>query len=180
MEEQERQSILDQLTSTRDRVLKVVDGLTPEQWTFRPAEGRWSIGECLEHITLVENRVTGLIGNKLSEGAPEAEKQNVERISDALLTQSLLDRTNGRKAPEAIQPSGQWGNSNELLTQFQSARQRTAEFAANTQADLRRYFHPHGAFGQLDCYQWLIAISFHGVRHAQQMEEIKAAPGFPN
>ena len=35
------------------------------------------------------------------------------------------------------------------------------------------------ALGELDCYQWLLVLSLHGSRHAQQMEEIKAAAGFP-
>src|SRR5579862_6729616 len=61
MTEQERQFVVDQLAAGRERLLELVDGLTAEQWTFRPSEDRWSIAECMEHVTLVENRVLGLI-----------------------------------------------------------------------------------------------------------------------
>ena len=51
--------------------------------------------------------------------------------------------------------------------------------AAATHGDLRNYVIPHMALGELDCYQWLLVLSLHGSRHAQQIEEIKAAAGFP-
>jgi hypothetical protein len=63
--------------------------------------------------------------------------------------------------------------------EFEKARERTVRFTAETDADLRKYFAPHQAFGDLDCYQWLIVMSLHGERHARQIEEIKADPAFP-
>lgn len=175
MEEHERQSAIDHLTASRARLLELVDGLTAEQWTFRPAEGRWSINECLEHITRVENRVFGLIGNKLSESpAPPA-----TRTDDSVLTAAILDRSVGRQAPEPARPIGQWPDSNELVVEFRKMRQRTLEFAATTRDDLRSYFVVHPAFGEVDCYQRLLLLGHHGSRHAMQIEEIKAAPGFP-
>ena len=176
MEEHERQLVVDQLTASRDRLLELSRGLTTEQWTFRPAEGRWSIGECLEHVMRVENRILGLIGKKLEDDAPA---EPTARVDDALVSKGVLDRSVARQAPEPVRPTGQWPDPNELLAEFGKTRQRTTEFAATTQGDLRRYFIPHMAFGELDCYQWLLVLSLHGSRHALQMEEIKAATGFP-
>ena len=177
MQEHERQLVVDQLNASRERLLELVHGLTAEQWTFRPAEGRWSIGECLEHVIRVENNVLGLIGKKLKEGAAELEPP--VRIDDALLATAVLDRSAGRQAPEAARPIGQWPDSNELVEEFRKTRRRTTEFAATTPDDLRSYFHPHGAFGPLDCCQWLLVLSLHGARHAEQMEEITESQGFP-
>jgi hypothetical protein len=182
MQQQERQLVVDQLAASRDRIQALAGGLTAEQWRFRPADGRWSIGECLEHVMRVEGRVLGLIAKKLDEDAPQPEKQlpaaqRDER--DALVSRSLLDRTVGRQAPEIARPTGEWANGDQLLAEFRKARQRTTEFATTTQGDLRSYFHPHASFGELDCYQWLLVLSLHGARHAEQMEEVKAAPAFP-
>lgn len=185
MENSERRLLVDQLDASRDRLLELVDGLTAEQWRFRPAEGRWSIGECLEHVVIVENRVLGLIETKLETKPGEGTAEKRERASapamekDAVVAQVVPDRTVARKAPENSQPSGRWPDSSELLAEFRKTRQRTTDFAATTQGDLRSYFHPHGALGELDCYQWLLVLSLHGTRHAQQMEEVKAAAGFP-
>jgi hypothetical protein len=178
MEEHERQLVVDQLAASRERLLKLVDGLTAEQWTFRPAQGRWSIGECLEHVIRVETRVLGLIEKKLAGSSREARQQEAS-VDDAQIKKGMLDRTVGRNAPESARPTGQWADSNELVAEFSKTRQRTTEFAATIQADLRSYFHAHGALGELDCYQWLLVLSLHGSRHAQQIEEIKASAGFP-
>lgn len=178
MDDRERQLVVDQLTASRERLLELVHGLTEEQLAFSPAAGRWSIGECLEHVTRVETRVLALIEKKLAGASPET-GQREARVDDALIKKALLDRTVGRNAPENARPTGQWANSGELFAEFLKTRQRTSEFAATTQADLRSYFHPHGALGELDCYQWLLVLSLHGSRHGQQMEEIRAAAGFP-
>jgi hypothetical protein len=176
MEEHERQLVVDQLAASRERLLELAQGLTAEQWTFRPAEGRWSIGECLEHVIRVENRILGVIGKKLKDDAPA---EPTARVDDALVSEGVLDRSVARTAPEPVRPTGQWPDPNELLAEFGKTRRRTTEFAATTQGDLRRYFIPHMALGELDCYQWLLVLSLHGARHAQQIEEIKAAAGFP-
>jgi hypothetical protein len=72
MNEQERELVTHHLTVSRERLLGLVQGLSAEQWTFHPAAGRWSVGDCVEHVTRVENRVMGFIGPKL-EGPPPAE-----------------------------------------------------------------------------------------------------------
>jgi hypothetical protein len=180
MEEHERQLVVDQLAASRERLLELVHGLTAEQWTFHPAEGRWSINECLEHVVRVENRIFGLIGKRLGESpGPETRTMAERSEKDALIGKMLPDRTISRQAPEPVRPTGQWPDSNELLAEFGRTRERTSEFAASTQGDLRSYFLPHAALGELDCYQWLLLLGLHGSRHAQQIEEIKAAPDFP-
>jgi uncharacterized damage-inducible protein DinB len=179
MEDRERQLVVDQLNTSQERQMELVHGLTAEQWTFRPGEGRWSINECLEHVMRVEDRIFGLIGKKLRESAPEPEKQDPTHQKDSLVARSLPDRTHRREAPEPVRPIGQWADADELIAEFRKTRQRTTEFAATTQGDLRNHFLPHMALGELDCYQWLLVLSLHGARHAQQIEEIKAAPGFP-
>ena len=177
MEEHERQLVLEHLKASREQLLALVDGLTAEQWKFQPAADRWSINECLEHVIRVENRVAGIVRTKLGEGGPDAGER--ARVDDAVLLAALPDRSVGRQAPEPARPTGQWPDGDELLAEFAKTRQRTVHFAATANADLRNYFHPHAAFGELDCYQWLLVLSLHGSRHAKQIEEIKAAPGFP-
>jgi uncharacterized damage-inducible protein DinB len=178
MEDHERKRVLDQLEASRDRLLGLVEGLTVEQWTFRPAEGRWSIGECLEHVTRVEGRVTGLIGKQL-ENPPEPDKKPLVAGKDEMLARRIPDRTTRIQAPEPARPLSQWTDPWELIEQFTTTRENTRKVTEETQRDLRNHFIPHPVFGDLDCYQWLLAISLHGERHAQQIEEIKAESAFP-
>lgn len=192
MNERERQLAADHLAASEGRLFGLVDGLTAEQWSFHPGEGRWSIAECLEHVMRVENRIFGVIEKKL-EGPPEPAKPSAVESSareasaleasalekDAVIAKMVPDRTNRREAPEPVRPLGQWPDTAELLAEFQKTRARTAQFVAHTEGDLRSHSIPHPAFGDLDCYQWLLVLGLHGERHARQIEEIKADPGYP-
>jgi uncharacterized damage-inducible protein DinB len=177
MNEEERQLAAQHLTASQERLLGLVEGLTAEQWGFHPGEGRWSIGDCLEHVTRVENRVNGFIGQKL-EGPPAAEVPASIREKDAMLLKAVPDRTERRKAPEVALPEGKWADGEQLLAAFRDVRARSLKLA-ETKADLRSYLQPHGAFGDLDCYQWVLLLGLHAERHSRQIEEIKADTGFP-
>jgi hypothetical protein len=176
MLEDEKAVVLGHLNSSREQLLKLVDGLTAEQWQFHPGEGRWSINQCIEHVVRVENRVLGNMQKKVVEGADELDKT---RVDDSVLLQTVEDRTISRQAPEPARPTGQWPNSDELLAEFVRIRQRTLDFAGSAPDNLRNRFLPHAAFGDLDCHQWLLLLGLHGKRHAQQIAEIKATAGFP-
>lgn len=177
MNEMERELAVHHLAVSRERVLGLVEGLSPEQWVFHPAEGRWSIGDCVEHVTRVENRVMGFIGQKL-EGPPVEVPASV-REKDAALMNVVPDRTERRQAPEIARPEGKCTDGGQLLAEFTDTRRKSAQFAAETRADLRSYTQHHGAFGELDCYQWLLLLGLHAERHARQIEEIKADSSFP-
>jgi uncharacterized damage-inducible protein DinB len=177
MNEQERELAVHHLAVSRERLLGLVEGLSAEQWVFHPAAGRWSIGDCVEHLTRVENRVIGIVVQKA--GGPPAEVPASVREKDAAVIEAVVDRTERREAPEVARPEGKWMDAEQLLAEFLKTRTRTAQFATETRADLRSYTHPHGAFGDLDCYQWLLLMGLHTERHARQIEEIKADAGFP-
>jgi hypothetical protein len=178
MNEQERELAAHHLAVSRERLLGLVEGLSAEQWVFHPAAGRWSIGDCVEHLTRVETRVIGIIGHKV-EGPAPAEVPASVREKDAALMKGVPDRTERREAPEMARPERKWADGGQLLAEFVKTRTKTAQFTEETRADLRSYTHPHGAFGDLDCYQWLLLMGLHTERHARQIEEIKADAGFP-
>ena len=178
MNDQERKLAMEQLRVSQDRLLALVSGLTAEQWGFHPAEGRWSIADCLEHITRVENRILGIIQTKTQD--PPQQVAPEVRQKDGFLLKVVPDRTDRRQAPEIARPIGQWTDAGALLAEFQKVREATSKLAAETSADLRSYIHPHGVFGELDCYQWLLLLGLHSERHARQIEEVKADPAFPS
>ena len=48
----ERELALQNLAESRERLLRMANGLTREQLHYRPATERWSVAECLEHIVM--------------------------------------------------------------------------------------------------------------------------------
>jgi hypothetical protein len=133
-------------------------------------------------VIRVENRICGLVANALKEGSPQPEKllpADDLREKDVKISKAVVDRSVTRQAPEPVRPDGKWQDGGELLAEFRKTRERSGEFVRAMQGDLRSYFHTHGGFGEIDCCQWLIVMSLHGARHAEQMEEITESQGFP-
>jgi uncharacterized damage-inducible protein DinB len=180
MEASERAYVLDRLTENRGKLLDSVNGLTVEQWEFRPAGGRWSIADCVEHIVLVESRILKSIG-KVLDREPQPEKKADAAGKDAFLKDgTALDRSRRFNTPAALEPKKTWKEPSALLSEFESTRVRTIEFILSSEGDLRSHFFQHIAFGDLDCYQWLMLLPVHCERHMAQIEEIKSEAGFPH
>lgn len=171
----EREAVLKSLAESRDRLHRMGAGLSREQWDYHTEPGRWSVAECVEHITTVEGRVLDLIQKTLESGA-DPSKSNA--MKDDALVADVAGRITRFQAPEMLVPTGRWPHE-ELLKEFDQARQRTHEFAANTTADLRKHFFKHPVLGELDLYQWLLLISSHCDRHRAQSEEVMSSAGFP-
>jgi DinB superfamily len=178
METQERQLVLDQLTASEARLLKLVDGLTPEQWNFRESPDRWSIAGNLEHLAVLETFIRAMVEKRLA-GPPEPEKRAQAAANEPRVLQLAQSRSTRLNARTALVPTGRWPNPADLIAEFCNTRAQTVAFAAQTEASLRDHFFTHIAFGDLDCYQWLVLLAQHTERHVLQIEQIKADPNYP-
>lgn len=165
-----------QLSQSRELLRQAVSGLSAEQRSFRPAADRWSVIDCIEHVTVVENFTLQRI-RRLLEQPPASQPDTNGK--DQVVVDRVPVRTTRVKGPEAVMPNGRWADFEELLSQFEAARHSTIGFAEATQADLRAYAFPHPFLGPLDCYQWLLFLAAHCERHVRQMEEVKSDPAFP-
>ncbi len=176
MENPERNQALRRLSDSREVLRQKVDGLSGEQRSFRPAAERWSIADCIEHLTIVETFTLQRIQQLLEQ--PPAGKPDTHG-KDELILGKVPVRGTRVKGPEAVMPAGRWPDFDDLLRQFEAARQRTIDFGRETGAELRAYAFPHPFLGPLDWYQWLLFLAAHCERHAGQMEEVKSDPAFP-
>ncbi|MCF1714362.1 DinB family protein [Flavihumibacter sp. RY-1] len=174
----DRAQLVAQLESTRDLLLKTVEGLSEEQFNYRAAEGKWTVLECLEHITLSESALMGWVQQSLQTPADPSKRSEV-KVSDADLLEKTPDRSQKFNAPEMLQPKGSQQNAAALLKTYQEARVKTLEYAKTTKDDLRNHFIQHPAFGTIDTYQGLLMLSAHSKRHTLQMQEVKANANFP-
>jgi len=50
----DRAKALNLLEESRKEFLSAIDGVTEQQWKWKPAADRWSVGEIAEHIVLAE------------------------------------------------------------------------------------------------------------------------------
>jgi uncharacterized damage-inducible protein DinB len=166
MAPQELRDVVGQLETARAELLVVVSGLTDEQALTRPADDRWSVLECLEHVTFVERRLLGMVRASAT-GAPAAR----DAAKEASLKERVLDRSSRRTAPEAVRPTGKYGSLAEALQEFQAARDETLQFASEQGANLVSRSATHLVLGPLNGVEALLLIADHGRRHTAQMRE---------
>lgn len=159
-------------------MLKAVEGLSHKQRNFQPAEDRWSVAGCVEHIILVEDFVFNTM-LRVIQTPPQPARQAEIRPKDQIVIERVPARARRVMGPVEVHPQNRWPEFEELLRQFETTRERSTRFATETQADLRSHFFPHPFLGDLDCYQWLLFLGMHCERHVRQLEEVIADPQFP-
>ena len=169
MAPQEMKNVAGQLENARAELMVVVSGLTEEQARTRPAPDRWSILECLEHVSFVERRFLGMV--KGSEAGTAAER---DAAKEAAIEERVLDRINRRTAPEAVIPTGKYQSLSEALQDFNTARDETLRFASEQGVNLLTRSASHPVFGPLNGVEALLLIADHGRRHTAQMQEAAA------
>jgi len=175
----ERQKIVDLLNESKAEFLAAVTNLSDEQWKWKPAPNRWSVGECAEHIVLSEGALFGKAQEALKNPAdPDWETKTKGK------TEFILDVMAARKgraqAPEEIQPAGKMSRA-EIMAKFAEVRGRTLKTVQTVDVPLKEHLapHPFPIFNPLNAYQWLLYIPLHNMRHDKQIEEVKATAGFP-
>ena len=162
--------IIEILEKSQEDFRSAASGLPESLATTRPEENRWSVLDCVEHVTTVEE----IFLKRLAEGEyREAPPQ--DKAKEAALAEKFADRTAKRQAPETIWPKGRFTTLAEGLEQFQAARGRTIQFAREHAADLYTLASEHRIFGPLNGVEALIIMAGHARRHAAQIREIRAA-----
>ncbi len=177
--DEDRRFALQYLQGTREKLLAALDGLSEAQWKFKAAPERWSIAEIAEHIVLAEDQLYGFITNRMMK-APLAADAKRSAISDQQVIAATNDRSKQFSANDRGLPTGRWATKAETLKNFEQVRARTVELIKTAPDDLRYRLAKNPAAGQeIDAFQWLLFAAAHCERHVAQINDVKAAPGFP-
>jgi hypothetical protein len=163
------------LQQTRDGVVAAVKGLSEAQMKFKAGPDRWSVGEVLEHIALVEDGIFQNVTNKVMKSPAGAADRDFAK-TDANVLAMLPDRSIKRQAPPPFVPAGRW-KPEEALDHFLKSRANTIAFLEST-PDLRAHVGD-SPLGPLDAYEWVLFMAGHSERHTKQILEVKADPNFP-
>lgn len=170
--------LISQLQQTRDNLLKDLEGLSDAQLEYKTAPDRWSVIDCVEHITLVEKSI--MEGEQQLVQQPlNPDKRKEIKITDEQLIKTVEDRSHKAKAPEFAVPKHGYSSNAEAIKNFTEQRNKLIEYVTNTNDDLRNHVMDHPFLGTIDAYQLLLLDAAHTNRHTQQLEEVKADAGFP-
>jgi hypothetical protein len=174
--EKDREFALKYLNDTKDDYIKQLTGISDAQLNFRAAEGRWTIAEIAEHITVVE---TALFGSLTTPAAAKTFPCDVPRIADTALILAITNRGQKFTAPEQVRPNGRWKTVADLLSNFEKTRAVTIEYIKNNKADIRSTF-VQSPMGTVDSLQGILVVAGHGDRHLAQLKEVKSDAKYPS
>jgi len=167
MEADDKASLLAHLDGGRKALLDALSGVTEDLAGRVPAPGSWSVLECVEHVTVSEAYL-------LSQIASASESRNAvpNRQREALILSRGADRAKGLTAPDVAAPTGRFSTLQTAVEEFIAARERTVRFVENCEDDLRAKNTSHPLVGTVNCYEMLLMIAVHSLRHSRQIEEV--------
>lgn len=176
----ERAKAVKMLHDSENELLSQVEKLSDEQWNFRPAPFKWTVGETAEHIALAEGLLFGAVQRAVASPVnPDWETKTANK--EAILDNVLAARKGKANAPEPIQPLKRKMSRAEIMTLFKESRAKSLKFIETTDLPLKAHTldHPFPVFGTLSAYQWFLYIPAHNLRHNKQIAEIMSNPAFP-
>ena len=99
----ERKVLVNHLKDSKSVFLKAVKNLSEDQLNFKAAPDKWSVKECIYHITLAETNIWAMAEAQLKQPA-NPEKRSEIKITDEKLVQMMTHRSNKFQAPETFRP----------------------------------------------------------------------------
>ena len=161
-------TIIENLARAQRELLRVADSIPGDHWKTKPAEGQWSAGELICHLSAVERFILSRT-DKLLQNPPKPVPFYKRFHVPMMIVEARVIR---RKAPAAVEPR-MVGEKEEMLAELRGVRERTLAFIEETKGrDLCEYNMPHPFLGTLNAYDWLQFIASHEIRHRKQMREI--------
>ena len=178
LSKKERKFAAEHMKSTKAELQDAIKGLNAAQLTYKISADKWSVQECVYHITLSEKTLWAMLETSMKAG-PTPEKKKDLKVTDAQVLKMTEDRTNKVKTFAPLEPQNSpYKSLDEAMNDFKTTRTAHIKYIKATSEDLRNHF-VQMPFGMLDCYQLCLLISAHTDRHVQQLNEVKADAGFP-
>jgi hypothetical protein len=143
-------------------LLAQLDGMSDTQARYKPEPEVWSVFEVLAHVIDA--------------------KRGVARICEMLARGEAPGGFGGEG--EERRQTGRAGTPvaslDEARAALSEAHTGLLEFVDKMSEQMNVDTHyEHGFFGLLNCREWAVFQRIHDVDHSRQIEQVKAAPGYP-
>jgi len=166
--EDERRFLTDYLTLTQANLIQTLQQIDDKAWTYRPADGGWTVEECMHHILLAEKAVFNQVKAAMQ---AEAEPGVSTREKDAWLLSKIADRGVKVKTPLPMQLEG--STKAQMAAGLKKSRTEILDYLQQKDLALRAHFG-RSPYGKADAYQLMLVIAGHSMRHHNQMLEVLA------
>jgi hypothetical protein len=167
------QEVLDFMDEQYAAFRATADAVPAADRERQPRDGCWSVAQVVDHVSRVERmfamRITAALGEARA-GGLGAETQTSPVVSRDLLAM-LVDRSRQRHAPEPAHPAPD-ARYDDAIAALDEAHRRAREVLAGAEGlALESVKMQHPALGELNLYEWCVAVGGHEARHAAQIRE---------
>jgi hypothetical protein len=152
------------LESNTQTLLAWADGLSPEQLQQRPAPGKWSVAEVLEHIFIVEKGAA-----KMARVESEVVERDLARSRDRM-ARGMADLNQAFSGGSIVDPKGRFADYAEWRAAFVANRAELVQISSEKGWMGLLMMFPHPYFGHLTRAEWIIVGVLHADRHLAQMQ----------
>jgi hypothetical protein len=165
------------------RATALTRSLTLQQLNWKPAPGRWSVGQCLEHLA-VTNEVYGAAITSAMTSAPAG---SADEITPGWFGRYFIreyvapaEKPTRHKAPPKIRPVSNVDAS--ILERFLETNRRSrdlVERARHIDVNRVRFKNPFVPLIRFTVGTGLEILAKHELRHLLQAERVRNMPDFP-
>ena len=169
--------LLDYLDSQRLVLRAAIDAVPSELRERRPSLDAWSAAEVIEHVAIVERRLTQRLDALVAEARARGVGPETETgpVLDPAAHRMLLDRSYRLTASTAAHPSGTV-DAEQAWAEFEAAHAALrASVLAGDGLALGTVTAAHPRLGDLNWYQWVAFVGGHEARHAAQIRDVANA-----
>ncbi|MEP6570189.1 MAG: DinB family protein [Acidobacteriota bacterium] len=166
---------LKRLDAIHQKLLSTISPLEPDIFAQRPSDSEWSVAEIVQHLCLVEDRVT-----KELEKAIAREPRRVGFFRRFVPTSIVALRFKRVKAPAAMNPVEPPARDR-AIENFDRARNNlNALCAAHGAERFRNLVFKHPFLGEIDGVATVSFVGYHEKRHYKQIREVLGKLGKVN
>ena len=166
-----KEVLIDRLRESEEQFVAVAS-ITEELAKIQPAEGRWSVLNVVEHITLADRGMW-----KRYESAVPAETVPVNPDADRVIEGLRRVGNTKRTAPEHVVPTGRFTCLSDALAEYRKGRNEIVAFVRDHNENFRSKKVQHPVV-LMDGHQLFLLIAAHSDRHATQIENIKNSDAY--
>jgi hypothetical protein len=181
----ELQSLADQFEAIRGDAENLLRGMSDAQFNWRAEPGRWSIGQCLDHLNVTADNYQPVIEGRIIEGRSQGKLGQGPfrhgRLGNWFVKLLEPPVKTKFKAPEMFVPPPD-RSMNEVATKFFTAQENFFNLICEANGlDLARIKvqSPASKLIRLSLGQALASMTAHERRHLWQARQVKNHADFP-
>lgn len=175
--------LLDKFQNTTNEVVKSFEHLTPSQLNWKPSAEEWSIGQCVDHLTVTNSHYPAILENVL-----KGEKRTfweklpfLPNFFGNMLLSFLENDKKKLKAPKVFEPA-QSSVNKDVINKFKTSQNQLAELikkTSNLPLDKTIITSPVSSMVTYSLLHAYNVLTTHDRRHFEQALRVHKLANFP-